>query len=124
MVRRCQVLLLLCCFQQALLSPSASPESASVADTSDNTDHNVDYYLYIQKDVGFHTFSCPGLVLSLNLPEEISDQTKINISGPQEERDLLMLRIFGLSGGKNNLSSQMDSSKQWKVEAMHQVRED
>ena len=64
------------------------------------------------------------LVLSLDLPEEISDQTKINISGPQEERDLLMLRIFGLSGGKNNLSSQMDSSKQWKVEAMHQVRED
>merc|ERR1712227_75666 len=43
MVRRCQVLLLLCCFQQALLSPSASPESASAADTSDNTDHNLSW---------------------------------------------------------------------------------
>ena len=43
MVKRCQVLVLLCCFQQALSSPSASPESTSAVDTSDS--HEVELEL-------------------------------------------------------------------------------
>merc|ERR1719422_877212 len=107
MVRRCQVLLLLCCFQQALLSPSASPESASVAETSDNNDNNLSWL---------------SSLLGSSRRDLRSDKDKH--FGATRGKRSADPEDFGLSGEKNNLSSQMDSSKQWKVEAMHRVREE